>query len=88
MPYSIEFQIAGLCIVLILTIIFFSKQRWKSLQNTIFRILMPFTIVELAFEFNSWRGDIRCNGWKCYIQRILHLCCWNGISQNATNGRN
>ncbi|MBQ9631183.1 MAG: hypothetical protein IJR49_06325, partial [Treponema sp.] len=53
MPYSIEFQIAGFCIVFILTIIFFSKPRWHSLQNSIFRILMPFTLVEIAFDIIS-----------------------------------
>ncbi|MBR7063874.1 MAG: adenylate/guanylate cyclase domain-containing protein [Treponema sp.] len=53
MPYSIEFQIAGFCIVLILTIVFFSKHRWESLQNSIFRLFMPFTLVELFFDITS-----------------------------------
>ena len=53
MPYSIEFQISGFLVVLVITVVFFSKPRWKSLQNSIFRILMPFTLLELAFDIIS-----------------------------------
>ncbi|MBQ9495597.1 MAG: adenylate/guanylate cyclase domain-containing protein [Treponema sp.] len=53
MPYNIEFQIAGFSIVSILTIVFFSKPRWQSLQNSIFRVLMPFTLLELLFDIVS-----------------------------------
>ncbi|MBR1912934.1 MAG: hypothetical protein IJ828_11345, partial [Treponema sp.] len=53
MPYSIEFQIAGLSVVVVLTLVFFSKPRWHSLQNSVFRILLPLTIVELLFDIIS-----------------------------------
>jgi Adenylate cyclase, family 3 (some proteins contain HAMP domain) len=53
MPYSIEFQISGLVIVVVLCIVFFSKPRWKSLQNSIFRILLPLTLVELSMDIIS-----------------------------------
>ncbi len=53
MPYSIEFQISGFLVVLVITVVFFSKPRWQSLQNSIFRILMPFTLLELAFDIIS-----------------------------------
>lgn len=53
MTYSIEFQISGLIVVAVLCIVFFSKPRWKSLQNSIFRILLPFTAVELIMDITS-----------------------------------
>ncbi|MFA6856120.1 MAG: adenylate/guanylate cyclase domain-containing protein [Treponema sp.] len=53
MPYSIEFQISGLIIVVILCIVFFSKPRWKSLQNSIFRVLLPLTVLELLMDIIS-----------------------------------
>jgi class 3 adenylate cyclase len=53
MPYNIEFQISGLVIVIILCIIFFSKPRWKSFQNSIFRVLLPLTAVELLMDIIS-----------------------------------
>jgi class 3 adenylate cyclase len=53
MPYSIEFQTAGLFFVVVLIIVFFSKPRWQSLQNSIFRVLLPFTAVELIFDIVS-----------------------------------
>lgn len=53
MPYSIEFQIAGLCVVATLTLVFFSKPRWQSLQNSVFRFLLPLTILELLFDIIS-----------------------------------
>nr|MCR5762309.1 hypothetical protein [Treponema sp.] len=53
MPYSIEFQLAGLCVVVTLTLVFFSKPRWHSLQNSVFRLLLPLTIIELLFDIIS-----------------------------------
>ena len=53
MPYSIEFQLAGLLIVGVLTVVFFSKPRWQSLQNSIFRFLLPLTALELIFDIIS-----------------------------------
>ncbi len=53
MPYSIEFQISGLVVVAVLCIVFFSKPRWKSLQNSIFRVLLPFTAFELIMDIAS-----------------------------------
>ncbi len=53
MKYNIEFQTAGLIVVLILGIVFFSKKRWQSLQNTLFRFLLLATIIELIFDIVS-----------------------------------
>lgn len=53
MPYNIEFQIAGFTVVLILTIVFFSKKRWSSLPNSIYRILLIVTLIELALDIIS-----------------------------------
>ncbi|MCK9169383.1 MAG: adenylate/guanylate cyclase domain-containing protein [Treponema sp.] len=53
MPYSIEFQISGLIVVVVLCIVFFSKPRWQSLQNSIFRVLLPLTAFELLMDIIS-----------------------------------
>jgi len=53
MHYNISFQIAGLIVVLVLAVVFFSKKRWKSLQNSIFRILLIVTILELIIDVAS-----------------------------------
>lgn len=75
MPYSIEFQISGLVVVAVLCIVFFSKPRWKSLQNSIFRILLPFTLFELLMDIISviavaernripgWLNDLFAKGY-------------------------
>ena len=51
--YNIQFQIAGFIVIFLLTVIFFSKKRWKSVQNTIYRILLIVTLLELAFDIIS-----------------------------------
>lgn len=53
MSYNIEFQISGLIFISILGIVFFSKPRWKCLQNTIFRVLLIVTFIELLFDIIS-----------------------------------
>lgn len=53
MPYNIEFQIAGFVVVSILTVVFFSKKRWSSLQNSIYRVLLVTTVIELALDIIS-----------------------------------
>ncbi len=50
MTYNIQLQVAGFITVLVLTIVFCSKKRWKSIQNSIFRILMFVTLLELALD--------------------------------------
>lgn len=51
--YNIQFQIAGFIVIFLLTVIFFSKKRWKSVQNTIYRVLLFVTLFELAFDIVS-----------------------------------
>ncbi len=53
MPFNIEFQIAGLIFVSIIIVVFFSKPRWKSVQNSVFRVLMFATWIELFFDIVS-----------------------------------
>lgn len=53
MKYNIEFQIASIIFVLILTIVFYTKKRWKSLANFLFRISMIVILVELALDIAS-----------------------------------
>lgn len=40
MPYTMEFQTTGFIILVMLTVEFFSKKRWKSLPNYIFRYIL------------------------------------------------
>ncbi len=51
--YNIQFQVAGFTVIFLLTVIFFSKKRWKSVQNTIYSILLFVTLFELAFDIVS-----------------------------------
>lgn len=53
MLYNIEFQTAGFVFVTMLIIIFFSKPRWKSVQNSVFRVLLILTWLELACDIIS-----------------------------------
>ncbi len=53
MAYNIEFQIAGLIVVLILLVVFFAKERFHSIQNSIYRILLIITVVELCLDIAS-----------------------------------
>ena len=47
MNYNIEFQIASIIFITVLTIVFYSKKRWGSLANLIFRAIMIVTLIEL-----------------------------------------
>lgn len=53
MSYNIELQIAGFLFTTILGIVYFSKPRWCCIQNSIFRILLILTWIELIFDFVS-----------------------------------
>ena len=53
MAYNIEFQISGLIVVLILLIVFFAKERFHSLQNSIYRVLLIITVIELLLDIAS-----------------------------------
>lgn len=53
MPVSIEFQIAGFITTFIILIAFLKKVRWYSPQNTIYRILLIITLLELALDITS-----------------------------------
>lgn len=50
MKYNIELQCAGLILIITLGIVFFSKPRWKSIQNSIFRLLLIITFFELILD--------------------------------------
>lgn len=53
MLYNIELQLAGFLFISVLSIVFFSKPRWKCIQNTIFRFLLIVTLIEIFFDFSS-----------------------------------
>lgn len=53
MNYNIEFQIASIIFITVLTIVFYSKKRWGSLANLIFRAIMIVTLIELALDIAS-----------------------------------
>lgn len=53
MSFNIEFQIASFLFVTILGIIFFSKPRWNCIQNTLFRVLIISTWIQLFFDIVS-----------------------------------
>ncbi len=53
MSYNIELQIAAFLFTTILGIVFFSKPRWRCIQNSIFRVLLILTWIELIFDFVS-----------------------------------
>ena len=53
MPYNIEFQIAGLVSITVFILVFFSKERWSSLQNTIYKLILFSTFIELMFDIIS-----------------------------------
>ena len=40
MNYNIEFQIASIIFEITLMIVFFSKKRWASPANVVYRVLM------------------------------------------------
>lgn len=53
MGYNIEFQIAGFIVCAILATVFFSKKRYNSLQNRIYRAVLVLALIELAFDIAS-----------------------------------
>lgn len=53
MNYNIEFQIASIIFISTLLIVFFSKKRWSSPANFIFRIVMVLTFCTLALDIAS-----------------------------------
>ena len=50
MSYNVELQLAGILVIVTLGIVFFSKPRWKSIQNSIFRVLLIVTFFELILD--------------------------------------
>lgn len=53
MDFNIEFQIASIIFVTILMIVFYSKKRWPSAANVVFRIVMSLTFATLLFDIAS-----------------------------------
>lgn len=53
MNYNIEFQIASIIFVTTLMIVFFSKKRWSSPANMVYRIVMILTLVILILDVTS-----------------------------------
>ena len=53
MPISIEFQIAGLVYTIILSVAFYRKVKWDSLQNRIYKVLLLVTLVVLTLDIAS-----------------------------------
>ena len=53
MSISIEFQIAGLIYILVLTFAFFKKVKWDSLPNRLYKLLLLITFLVLAFDIAS-----------------------------------
>ena len=53
MSVSIEFQIAGLIYIVILTFAFFKKVKWDSLPNRLYKLLLLITFLVLAFDIAS-----------------------------------
>lgn len=53
MKYNFAFQIAGFILVSLIIAMFFSKKRWSSLPNTIFKALLISTLLELACDIIS-----------------------------------
>lgn len=72
MNYNIEIQIASLVFVLILTIVMYTKKRYSSIVNTIFRILIAITILELILDIIS----------VIYITKAIesnNICFWTNF---------
>lgn len=53
MHYNIQLQAAGFIVCTILTVVFFSKKRYNSLQNRIYRIVLVMASIELLFDIAS-----------------------------------
>ncbi|MBQ0162030.1 MAG: adenylate/guanylate cyclase domain-containing protein [Treponema sp.] len=53
MNYNIEFQIASIIFISTLMVVFFSKRRWSSPANYVFRFVMILTFATLALDIAS-----------------------------------
>lgn len=53
MNYNIEFQVASIIFISTLMIVFFSKRRWPTPANFVFRIVMLLTFATLALDIAS-----------------------------------
>ena len=53
MNYNIEFQIASIIFEITLMIVFFSKKRWASPANVVFRFVMILTLITLILDVAS-----------------------------------
>lgn len=53
MNYNIEFQIASILFISILMHVFFSKRRWPTPANFVFRVVMILTFLTLALDIVS-----------------------------------
>ena len=53
MNYNIEFQIASIIFEITLMIVFFSKKRWASPANVVYRVLMILTLITLILDVAS-----------------------------------
>lgn len=53
MNYNIEFQIASIIFVTTLMIVFFSKKRWTSPANVVYRVVMLLTLATLILDVVS-----------------------------------
>lgn len=53
MNYNIEFQIASIIFVITLMTVFFSKKRWPSAANVVYRVVMILTFLTLVLDVAS-----------------------------------
>lgn len=53
MNYNIEFQIASIIFVITVMVVFFSKKRWPSTANIVYRVVMFLTLATLLLDVSS-----------------------------------
>lgn len=53
MNYNIEFQIASIIFVITVMVVFFSKKRWPSTANIVYRVVMFLTLATLLLDVCS-----------------------------------
>lgn len=53
MNYNIEFQIASIIFVITVMVVFFSKKRWPSTANIVYRVVMFLTLATLLIDVSS-----------------------------------
>lgn len=53
MNYNIEFQIASIIFVITVMVVFFSKKRWPSTANVVYRVVMFLTLATLLLDVSS-----------------------------------